>query len=50
MLKAGIIGATGYTGGELLKILANHPEVEPIKAASRSNAGNQVSNVHKFWI
>lgn len=48
MLKAGIIGATGYTGGELLKILANHPEVEPIKAASRSNAGNQVSNVHKF--
>ena len=48
MIKAGIIGATGYTGGELLKILANHPDAQIIRAASRSNVGNQVSNVHKY--
>ena len=28
MIKAGIIGGAGYTGGELLRILINHPEVE----------------------
>ena len=48
MIKAGIIGATGYTGGELLKILASHPNAQVVRAASRSNAGKQVSNVHKY--
>jgi len=48
MIKAGIMGATGYTGGELMRILLNHPQVTITKAASRSNVGNSVSNVHKF--
>ncbi len=45
-IKAGIIGAAGYTGGELLRILINHPQVELEFAQSRSNAGNLVSKVH----
>ena len=30
MIKAGIIGATGYAGGEIVRILANHPDVEVV--------------------
>ena len=39
-IKVGIMGVTGYTGGELLRLLLNHPLVEIKKAASRSNFGN----------
>lgn len=46
-IKVGIIGVTGYTGGELIRILLNHPQVEIVAAASRSNVGQQVSMVHK---
>ncbi|UAY51266.1 N-acetyl-gamma-glutamyl-phosphate reductase [Ferruginibacter albus] len=46
MIKAGIIGAAGYTGGELIRILINHPEVEIAFAQSGSNAGNLISKVH----
>lgn len=46
MIKAGIIGGAGYTGGELLRILINHPDVEIIFVHSNSNAGNPVSDVH----
>ena len=46
MIKAGIIGAAGYTGGELIRLLINHPEVEIAFAQSGSNAGNLVSKVH----
>lgn len=45
-IKVGIMGVTGYTGGELLRLLLNHPLVEIKKAASRSNAGNDVTKVH----
>jgi len=45
-IKVGIMGVTGYTGGELLRLLINHPLVEIKKAASRSNAGNDVTLVH----
>ena len=45
-IKAGIIGGAGYTGGELLRILINHPEVEVSFAHSNSNAGNLISDVH----
>jgi len=45
-IRVGIIGVTGYTGGELLRLLLNHPLVEIKKAASRSNAGNDVTKVH----
>ncbi|MCQ2973914.1 MAG: N-acetyl-gamma-glutamyl-phosphate reductase [Bacteroidales bacterium] len=46
MIKVGIIGAAGYTGGELLRILTYHPEVEIVWAVSRSNAGNHFYDVH----
>jgi N-acetyl-gamma-glutamyl-phosphate reductase len=47
MLKVGIFGAAGYTGGELIRLLLNHPEAEIVFANSESNAGNLVSDVHE---
>ena len=47
MVKVGILGAAGYTGGELIRLLLNHPEVEIVFANSESNAGNLVSDVHE---
>lgn len=46
MIKVGISGAAGYTGGELIRLLLNHPEVEIVFANSGSNAGNKVCDVH----
>ena len=46
MIKAGIIGGAGYTGGELLRILIHHPEVEIAYVHSNSNAGNPLHAVH----
>ncbi len=46
MIKAGVIGGAGYTAGELLRLLVNHPEVEISFVHSTSNAGNPVSSVH----
>ena len=46
MIKIGIIGGAGYTAGELLRILINHPEAEIIFVQSSSNAGNLVSDIH----
>lgn len=43
----GILGAAGYTGGELIRLLLNHPEAEIVFANSESNAGNLVSDVHE---
>jgi len=45
-IKAGIIGGAGYTGGEMLRILVNHPNVEIAFVNSSSNAGNLISDVH----
>ena len=42
MKKIGIVGATGYTGVELLRLLSVHPEVEISFVTSRSNAGSRV--------
>ncbi len=47
MVKIGILGAAGYTGGELIRLLVNHPEVEIVFANSESNAGNRVADVHE---
>lgn len=47
MIKVGILGAAGYTGGELIRLLTNHPEVEIVFANSESNAGNKVYDVHE---
>lgn len=45
MIKAGIVGGTGYTGVELLRLLARHPEVELQAITSRSEAGKSVSEL-----
>lgn len=50
MIKAGIIGGAGYTAGELIRILSNHPEVEIVWVNSSSNAGNPVASVHQGLI
>lgn len=46
-MKIGILGAAGYTGGELLRLLVNHPQAEIVFANSESNAGNPVADVHE---
>lgn len=50
MIKVGILGAAGYTGGELIRLLLNHPEAEIVFANSESNAGNKVYAVHEGLI
>ena len=47
MIRVGILGAAGYTGGELIRLLLNHPEAEIVFANSESNAGNPVAEVHE---
>ena len=46
MIKVGIIGGAGYTAGELIRILLNHPQVEIAFVQSSSNAGNPLWAVH----
>lgn len=46
MIKVGIIGGAGYTAGELIRILLNHPKVELTFVNSTSNAGNKLIDVH----
>ena len=46
MIRAGIIGGAGYTGGELIRILLNHPDVLISFVQSKSNAGNKISSIH----
>ncbi|MGZ3821582.1 MAG: N-acetyl-gamma-glutamyl-phosphate reductase, partial [Mucilaginibacter sp.] len=45
-IRAGIVGGAGYTGGEMLRILVNHPNVEIAFVHSNSNAGNYIYEVH----
>ena len=47
MIKAGIIGGAGYTAGELIRLLINHPETEIVFINSTSNAGNKITDVHE---
>jgi len=48
MIKVGIIGGTGYTGGELLRVLYNHPEAEISVVTSRSQESKKISDTHKY--
>jgi len=50
MIKVGIIGGAGYTGGELIRLLLNHPQAEISFVQSGSNAGNLLSSVHQDLI
>ena len=47
MIKAGIIGGAGYTAGELIRLLINHPDVDIKFINSSSNAGNKITDVHE---
>jgi N-acetyl-gamma-glutamyl-phosphate reductase len=46
MIKVGIIGGAGYTAGELIRLLLNHPEAEIMFVNSQSNAGRKITDVH----
>ena len=46
MIRAGIIGGAGYTAGELIRLLTNHPQTEIVFVHSTSNAGNRLAQVH----
>ncbi|MDL2255036.1 N-acetyl-gamma-glutamyl-phosphate reductase [Parabacteroides sp. OttesenSCG-928-K15] len=46
MIKIGIIGGAGYTAGELIRLLINHPDAEIVFVHSTSNAGNKIEDVH----
>lgn len=45
-MKIGVIGASGYAGGELLRLLAFHPEFEPTVITAHTQAGEQITSVH----
>lgn len=46
MIRVGIVGGSGYTGGELLRLLLFHPQVEVTQITSRANAGQYVHSLH----
>ena len=46
MIKASIIGATGYTGVELIRILSLHPEVELGALTSQSYVGEEIAGIY----
>ena len=47
MIQVGIIGGAGYTAGELIRLLINHPHAELNFVFSTSNASNAISSVHQ---
>ena len=46
MINVGIIGAAGYSGVELIKLLLNHPETEILKLFAYSSAGSRIEDIH----
>jgi LysW-gamma-L-alpha-aminoadipyl-6-phosphate/LysW-L-glutamyl-5-phosphate reductase len=46
MIRVSVVGGSGYTGGELLRLLMGHPQVEVVQATSRSHLGEYVYQVH----
>ena len=49
-IRVAIAGGTGYTGGELFRILLNHPDVEIVAATTTSSEGTRVDSVHRDLI
>lgn len=45
-MKIGVVGASGYAGGELLRLLAGHPEFEAAAITAGSNAGEEITSIH----
>ena len=50
MIRVGIVGGTGYTAGELIRILINHPDVEIVSITSTSSAGKPIYETHRELI
>ena len=50
MIRVGIVGGTGYTAGELIRILLNHPDVELSWVHSLNNPGQLLSDIHQGLI
>lgn len=50
MIKAGIVGATGYTGSELIRILTHHPDVSIRAVTSESHKGKKFSDIHPQFV
>lgn len=50
MIRTGIIGGAGYTAGELIRLLLNHPEVQISFIHSSSNSGKKISDIHEGLI
>ena len=48
MLRAGLVGVTGYTGMELSRILASHPSIRLTAATSRQDAGKRLDAIYPF--
>ena len=46
MIRAAVVGGAGYAGGEVLRLLAGHPEVEVVQVTSERLAGKLVASVH----
>ncbi|MEB2367098.1 MAG: N-acetyl-gamma-glutamyl-phosphate reductase, partial [Chloroflexota bacterium] len=46
MITAGIVGASGYTGGELIRLLLGHPHAEVTQVTSRAYAGQFIHAAH----
>lgn len=47
MIRIGILGGAGYTAGELIRLLINHPQADIVFVNSESNAGNLLTDVHE---
>jgi N-acetyl-gamma-glutamyl-phosphate reductase len=45
-MKIGVVGASGYAGGELLRLLSNHPNFEVAFITAYSNAGESITVLH----
>ena len=45
-MKIGVVGASGYAGGELLRLLSVHPHFQITAITAHSNAGEQITSVH----
>jgi N-acetyl-gamma-glutamylphosphate reductase len=48
VIRAAVVGATGYTGGELLQYLVRHPKVRITHCTSESSAGKPLSDLHPW--
>ena len=48
-IKVGIVGGTGYTGVELMRLLLHHPQVEIACVTSRADAGTSVSVIYPHF-